>query len=103
MSQERLEQFLQEISTNKALQEQLKGIVDPEILVKLAEENGYSFTAEDVEAAIAIAEQLGAGEPNNNQLESGTGEIGYWRKILDKLRWGRGRNYEFWRRVGGLY
>ena len=49
-----LQQFIQVLMKDRAMQEQLKAAPDRETFVKLAvklgERNGYSFTAEDLEA-----------------------------------------------------
>lgn len=53
-----LEQFYQEVLVDPVLQEKLKAAVDPDSLCQLAiqlgEEQGYHFTKEEVQAALAI-------------------------------------------------
>lgn len=61
MSRESLEQFYQQVLQEPSLQEPLRTALDRDSLVRLAvelgERNGYSFTAEEVEAAIAEVRQ----------------------------------------------
>ncbi|HEY9652914.1 MAG TPA: Nif11-like leader peptide family natural product precursor [Coleofasciculaceae cyanobacterium] len=61
MSRESLEQFYQQVLQEPSLQEPLRTAPDRDSLVRLAvelgEQNGYSFTAEEVEAAIEEVRQ----------------------------------------------
>jgi hypothetical protein len=56
MSKENLETFQKAVLKSTLLQEKLKAALDRESLIKLAVElgtqNGYSFTAEEVDAAL---------------------------------------------------
>jgi predicted ribosomally synthesized peptide with nif11-like leader len=56
MSKASLEQFYQQVLQDPKLQEQLRAAPDKQSIIKLAvdlgQQNGYSFTAQDVEAAI---------------------------------------------------
>ncbi len=56
MSRESIQQFIQAIMQNPALQEQLEAAPDQQSMVNLAvrlgEENGYSFTADEVTALL---------------------------------------------------
>ncbi|NJR62449.1 MAG: Nif11-like leader peptide family natural product precursor [Cyanobacteria bacterium CRU_2_1] len=58
-----LEQFYQELLKDPMLQEQLKSAINPENLcdlaVELGKEKGYSFTKEEVFAAMAIEVAVG--------------------------------------------
>lgn len=58
-----LEQFYQEVLKNPMLQERLKAATDTESLselaVQLGKEKGYSFTKEEVLAAMAIEAAMG--------------------------------------------
>jgi predicted ribosomally synthesized peptide with nif11-like leader len=57
MSLESLEQFIQEVIEDQALQEQLMSVPDEEGIVSLAvqlgQEKGYSFTDEEVREKLA--------------------------------------------------
>ena len=57
-----LQQFIQVLMKDWAMQEQLKAAPDTESFVKLAvelgQQNGYSFTAEDLEALRTQQEQV---------------------------------------------
>lgn len=61
MSKESLEQFYQRVLQDTALQEQLRSAPDRASIisraVELGEQNGFSFTPEEVEEAIAQASQ----------------------------------------------
>jgi predicted ribosomally synthesized peptide with nif11-like leader len=56
MSEESFEQFRQLVLRDLVLQERLREVDDretfPTLVVRVGEEQGYAFTAEDVEAAI---------------------------------------------------
>lgn len=58
-----LEQFYTELLKDSVLQERLKAATDPESLselaVELGKEKGYSFTKEEVLAAMAIEAAMG--------------------------------------------
>ena len=61
MSRESLNQFYQRVLQDTALQEQLRSAPDKQSIIKLAvelgQQNGFSFTAQDVETAIAQVSQ----------------------------------------------
>lgn len=61
-----LEQFYQALLQDPMLQERLKAATDPdnlcELAVELGQEKGYSFTKEEVLAAMAIEIAIGEGQ-----------------------------------------
>ncbi len=68
-----LEQFYQEVLADVTLQERLKGATSPEDLVSIAlqlgAEKGYSFTEEEVLAAMAIESAVGGEELVESDLD----------------------------------
>ncbi len=58
MSKENLERFYQAVAQNSTLQRQLNGAFGwdnfPLIAVELGQQNGYTFTPEEVEAYLSV-------------------------------------------------
>ncbi len=71
-----LEQFYQELLKSPELQAKLKEASDPESLcqlaVQLGEEMGYSFTIEQVRAAMAIEVAIGGDVIEESNLSTGS-------------------------------
>lgn len=94
MSQANVEQFYKLVQNNEQLQEQLKAAVNKEsfieLAVKLGQENGYTFTGQDIEAFLNQKSQEGAEELSDLELESvagGQAKGDDWRPFSNK-DWG---------------
>lgn len=76
-----MEQFYQELLKSPELQAKLKQASDPESLcqlaVKLGEEMGYSFTIEEVRAAIAIEVAIGGDVIEESNLSTRISPVAY--------------------------
>lgn len=48
----KITKFLQQVPVNPDLQEKIKNITDPNLIVKIAEENDYSFTVQKLAEVI---------------------------------------------------
>ena len=70
MSTERVSQFFLAVSSDSALKEKLAAATDSVNFVKIAEESGYSFTLEDLQAHLA---QHNNGELSEEELEAVAG------------------------------
>ena len=72
-----LEQFYSFVQTNQQLQEQLGAAKDREsfneLAVQLGQENGYTFSAQDVDAFINQKSQEENAELSNEELEAVAG------------------------------
>lgn len=53
MAQETAARFFKAVQRDHALQDRLKATTDPESFVNIAEQRGYRFTVEDLEATIS--------------------------------------------------
>jgi predicted ribosomally synthesized peptide with nif11-like leader len=73
MSSESLSQFLSAVSSEGALQQKLAAVTDSGHFVKMAQESGYNFTLEDLQAYIA---QHNDGELSEDELEAVAGGQG---------------------------
>jgi len=73
MSSESLSQFLSAVSSEGALQQKLATVTDSLHFVKMAQESGYNFTLEDLQAHIA---QHNDGELSEDELEAVAGGQG---------------------------
>ena len=77
-----LEQFYQELLKSPELQAKLKQASDPESLcqlaVQLGDEMGYSFTIEQVRAAMAIEVAIGGDVIEESNLSTGSPTVAYW-------------------------
>ncbi|MGF1675320.1 MAG: Nif11-like leader peptide family natural product precursor [Rivularia sp. (in: cyanobacteria)] len=80
-----LEKFYQELLKDSMMQERLKAATDPDCLSKLVvemgNEKGYSFTKEEVQAAMSVEafireESVEFGEPLLSSLALGAFEVG---------------------------
>lgn len=98
MSKESFEQFQQHVLQTPALQESLSTTQDDterlsnlEVFlnqaVLLGEQNGYSFTAQEVKAAIKAENQNSSRPLSEETIDRLTGEV-----IMEKLR-GEGHQY----------
>jgi hypothetical protein len=76
-----MEQFYQELLKSPELQAKLKQASDPESLcqlaVKLGEEMGYSFTIEEVRAAMAIEVAIGGDVIEESNLSTRISPVAY--------------------------
>ncbi|CAA9479614.1 MAG: hypothetical protein AVDCRST_MAG96-936 [uncultured Segetibacter sp.] len=76
-----LEQFYQELLKSPELQAKLKEASDPESLcqmaVQLGEEMGYSFTIEQVRAALAIEVAIGGDVIEESNLSAGSSPVAF--------------------------
>ena len=76
-----IEQFYQELLKSPELQAKLKQASDPESLcqlaVKLGEEMGYSFTIEEVRAAMAIEVAIGGDVIEESNLSTRISPVAY--------------------------
>ncbi|MBW4548528.1 MAG: Nif11-like leader peptide family natural product precursor [Symplocastrum torsivum CPER-KK1] len=76
-----MEQFYQELLKSPELQAKLKQASDPESLcqlaVQLGNEMGYSFTIEQVRAAMAIEVAIGGDVIEESNLSTGTPTAAY--------------------------
>lgn len=70
MSTESVSQFLSVVSSDSALKEKLAAITDSVNFIQIAEDSGYSFTLEDLQAYIA---QHNNGELSEDELEAVAG------------------------------
>ena len=80
MSKENLEQFYIFVENNQQLQEQLGQVENQqsfyETAMRLGQENGYSFTAQEAEDFITQKAQQGDAELSDQQLEAVAGGKG---------------------------
>ncbi|MEH2083590.1 MAG: Nif11-like leader peptide family natural product precursor [Nostoc sp.] len=53
MSKESVQEFFKAVENDQGLAQRLRSADSPEDIVKLAEESGYSFTVEDLQAIYA--------------------------------------------------
>jgi hypothetical protein len=76
-----MEQFYQELLKSPELQAKLKQASDPESLcqlaVQLGNEMGYSFTIEQVRAAMAIEVAIGGDVIEESNLSTGISKVAY--------------------------
>lgn len=89
MVKKSLEQFFQLTSQDQEFQEKLEAAQDPErflrLFVQLGEQKGYSFTLEEVEAALdAAAMALDGEELSEEQLAAMAGGFS-WETIGSKI------------------
>ena len=47
-----LDAFIQAVETDKSLQAQIKAVVEPEEIVKIAQSNDYKFTVQELKTAM---------------------------------------------------
>lgn len=84
MSIESISQFLSMVSADSALKEKLAAITDSVNFIQIAEDSGYNFTLEDLQAYIA---QHNNGELSEDELEAVAGghsfNIGNIRSLLN--------------------
>lgn len=77
MSQANVEKFYELVQNNEQLQEQLKAAGNKEsfldLAVQLGQENGYTFTSQDVDALLNQKSQEGASELSDAELASVAG------------------------------
>ncbi|BAZ52081.1 hypothetical protein NIES4103_47400 [Nostoc sp. NIES-4103] len=77
MSKENLEQFYILVQNSEELQQQLGAIQDSQIFnetaVRLGQENGYSFTADEVDAFLNEKIQQNNAELSDRELEAVAG------------------------------
>lgn len=53
MTQQNAARLFKAVQQERALQEKLKAAADPEAFIKIAQEHGYHFSAEELEAALS--------------------------------------------------
>lgn len=84
MSKANLEQFYILVQNSEELQQQLGAIQDSQIFnetaARLGQENGYSFTADEVDAFLKEKTQQSNAELSDRELEAVAGG-----KLIDKL------------------
>ena len=51
MSEEQLKAFLEKVKADTSLQEKLKAAADPDVVVSIAKESGFSISADDLTKA----------------------------------------------------
>ena len=56
MSEEQLKAFWEAIQAYTALQQKLQGVTDPDAIVAIAKEAGFSISADDLKTAMGIVE-----------------------------------------------
>ena len=71
MSEEQLKAFWEAIQADTALQQKLQGVTDPDAIVAIAKEAGFSISADDVKAARKSAAELS--EEKLEGVSGGTG------------------------------
>lgn len=76
MSKEKVIEFFSAVASDIALQEKLAAATDQESYVKIAQESGYSFTSEELDAVIA--------EQNEGELSD---------ELLDAVAGGRANQF----------
>jgi predicted ribosomally synthesized peptide with nif11-like leader len=73
MSEANLQQFLAKVTSDSTLQDQLKNVTDEGVFtqtaVRLGRENGYDFTAADVDATLFRNRQNPLGQLSDRDLE----------------------------------
>ena len=62
MSEEQLKAFLEKVKADTSLQEKLKAAVSPEAAIEIAEEAGFSITAEDIQSMQSSTVELSVKE-----------------------------------------
>ena len=82
MSSESLSQFLSAVSSEAALQQKLAAVTDSVHFVKMAQESGYNFTLEDLQAYIT---QHNNSELSEDELEAVAGGQGLNIALLGNL------------------
>ncbi|MBE9035707.1 Nif11-like leader peptide family RiPP precursor [aff. Roholtiella sp. LEGE 12411] len=94
MSKQNLEQFYIFVQNNEQLQQQLGSSENKdnfsEMAVRIGQENGYSFTADEVEALINQRRQESESELNDAELEAVAGgqASGFTVCVATKKCWG---------------
>ena len=68
MSEEQLNAFLEKVKADTSLQEKLKAAASPEAAIEIAEEAGFSITAEDIQSM-----QSATAELSDEELEGAAG------------------------------
>ena len=76
MSTERAVEFIAETAQNSSLQERLQQVKTPEDILQIAREQGYEFTAEEMNLATQAVEEVASGELSDEELESVAGGFG---------------------------
>ena len=78
MSEEQLKAFWEAIQADTALQQKLQGVTDPDAIVAIAKEAGFSISADELKKAMESVAELsdellrsaagGAGVPDRDEL-----------------------------------
>ena len=68
MSEEQLKAFLERVKADTSLQEKLKAAASPEAAIEIAEEAGFSITAEDLQLMQSATVKL-----SDEELEGAAG------------------------------
>ena len=68
MSEEQLKAFLERVKADTSLQEKLKAAASPEAVLEIANEAGFSITAEDVQSMQSSTVEL-----SDEELEGAAG------------------------------
>lgn len=80
MSNQNVLDFFTQVEKDSALKQKVQTVSKKEDLLKLAQESGYSFTANDIEA---LSEETKSDELNEEELETiaGGGLKQIWREV----------------------
>ena len=71
MSEEQLKAFWEAIQADTALQQKLQGVTDPDAIVAIAKEAGFSISADELKKALESA------EVSEEELESAAGGMSF--------------------------
>ena len=70
MLEEQLNAFLEKVKSDTSLQEKLKAAASPEAAIEIAEEAGFSITAEDIQSMKSATTEL-----SDDELEGAAGGL----------------------------
>ena len=76
MSEEQLKDFLEKVKADTSLQEPLKAAASPEAVLEIANEAGFSITAEDIQSMQSSTVEL-----SDEELEGAAGGYYFWEEL----------------------